>query len=80
MLLSCKNFILPDFTRKKIFAQENDGSGGGGGGGGDCCHLPPFLYGLLPVWTYWLFTIYFMILKILCLYLGAQPFSESNLP
>ena len=39
MLLSCKNFMLPDFTRKKIFAQENDGGGGGGGTAATC---PPF--------------------------------------
>ena len=42
MLLSCKNFMLPDFTRKKIFAQEN----GGGGGGG---LLPPAPLSLWPV-------------------------------
>ena len=35
--------MLPDFTRKKIFAQENDGGGGGGGGGGGtAATCPPF--------------------------------------
>ena len=55
MLLSCKNFMLPDFTRKKIFAQENDGGGGGGGGGGTAATCPLSLW---PVACLNLLTLY----------------------